>query len=299
MINSPLTGSDAVTPVMEFSTAFISDGYKNELGIDVSEYFVGQKEIKLYKCNKTGYRFFHPAHLAGNESLYKHLEQYDWYYSRWKWENDFAMKQMQKNDRVLDIGCGDGFFLDGLRKNGIQCEGIETNHSAALKAGAKGHVIHEMLIQNFSADHNSVYDIVCAMQVLEHIYDVADFVSHAMKIVKPGGKLIIAVPNNNPFLYRYDACTLLNLPPHHMGWWNEESLYNAAEYFKADSCTVTAEPLQDNERYTYFMKYAEVKIPSAFRKLFTKFRSRYSRIINEQREGRNLVAIYTKSKNAA
>jgi hypothetical protein len=84
-----------------------------------------------------------------------------------------------------------------------------------------------------------------------------------------------------------------------MGWWNEESLYNAAEYFKADSCTVTAEPLQDNERYTYFMKYAEVKIPSAFRKLFTKFRSRYSRIINEQREGRNLVAIYTKSKNAA
>jgi hypothetical protein len=84
-----------------------------------------------------------------------------------------------------------------------------------------------------------------------------------------------------------------------MGWWDAESLRNAAEYFKADSCTVTTEPLQDNERYTYFMKYAEVKIPAAFRNLFTKVRARYSRIINEEREGRNLVAIYTKSKNAA
>ncbi len=299
MINSPLTGSDDVTPVMEFSTAFISEGYKTELGIDVSEYFIGHNEIKLYKCNKTGYRFFHPAHFTGNESLYKHLEQYDWYYSRWKWENDFAMMHMQKNDRVLDIGCGDGFFLDGLRSNGIQCEGIETNHSAALKAAAKGHVIHEMMIQNFSDHHSAVYDVVCAMQVLEHIYDVTDFVSHAMKIIKPGGKLIIAVPNNNPFLYRYDTRTLLNLPPHHMGWWNEESLRNAAKYFKADSCRIAAEPLQDNERYTYFMKYAEVKITAAFRNLFTKVRARFSRIINEEREGRNLVAIYTKSKSAA
>lgn len=299
MISSPLTGSNDVTPLMEFNTAFITDGYRNELGIDVSEYFSGLKSIQLYRCNSTGYRFFHPENLAGNESLYRHLENFDWYYSRWKWENDFALLQMQPGQRVLDIGCGDGFFLDGLSKHGIRCEGMETNYSAAEKATKKGHTVHVSTIQNFSPATKDVYDVVCAMQVLEHIYNVQDFVAHAMLVLKPGGKLIIAVPNNNPFLYRHDAYTLLNLPPHHMGWWNKESLLNAAKYFSAESCNVTVEPLQDNERYTYFMKYAEVNIPSALRSSYTRLRAKYSRIVKEKRDGRNLVAVYTKPGKAA
>lgn len=296
---SPLTGSENVTPVFQVAVDTIVNGYRNELNINVSGYFQGMHQVELYRCNETGYRFFAPPSLAGDTSLYEQLEKYDWYYARWKWENDYALQHFRNGDRILDIGCGDGFFLDGIRKRGFQCEGIELNHSAAEKARSKHHTVHESRIEEFSKQQRNSYDVVCAMQVLEHIYDVRDFAQHAMNVVKPGGKLIFAVPNNNPFLYRYDTNTLLNLPPHHMGWWDKKSLELASKYFHAESCHVAVEPLQDNERYTYFMKYAENNLPASVRKTYARIRSRISIMMNEKRDGRNLVAVYTKPATAA
>ena len=40
-------------------------GYKNQLGIDVSKYFKGIKEIKLYECLETKYRFYYPLYIEG------------------------------------------------------------------------------------------------------------------------------------------------------------------------------------------------------------------------------------------
>ena len=57
-------------------------------------------------------------------------------------------------------------------------------------------------------------------QVLEHIYDVKEFLEHALQVLKKGGKLVIGVPNNEPYFLGYDKYCTLNLPPHHMGLWN-------------------------------------------------------------------------------
>jgi hypothetical protein len=41
-------------------------------------------------------------------------------------------------------------------------------------------------------------------------------------VLKPGGKLIIGVPNCEPWFRRFDKYEILNMPPHHMGLWNEK-----------------------------------------------------------------------------
>jgi 2-polyprenyl-3-methyl-5-hydroxy-6-metoxy-1,4-benzoquinol methylase len=71
-------------------------------------------------------------------------------------------------------------------------------------------------------EHN--YDAVCLFQVLEHMHDISGFFKHVRAFIKPQGKLIISVPNNNPYLYVNDKLHTLNLPPHHMGLWTGSSL---------------------------------------------------------------------------
>jgi SAM-dependent methyltransferase len=294
MIKSPVTGTENIALDTTLDPKRIVAGYADAFGFDAEHYYKGLENLPLYICRDTGYRFFYPPELAGDESLYRCLEKYDWYYARWKWENDFVLGKLEKKQRLLDIGCGDGFFIDGLQKHFIKAEGLELNKSAAEKARAKGLTIHTETLAEFAIKNENVYDVVCSMQVLEHIYDVRDFMTTAARLVRPGGLLIVAVPNNNPYLYRYEVYVLLNLPPHHMGLWDESSLRKAAPYFGVEVENIVTEPLHGHERYHYFHLMAEKRFPKWMQKTVARARSLVSRLIGEKIDGRNLVAVYRK-----
>jgi 2-polyprenyl-3-methyl-5-hydroxy-6-metoxy-1,4-benzoquinol methylase len=298
-ITSPITDTSEAQLDTQLDARKIVDGYRNELGYDASGYYSGLQQLEIYKCQQTGYRFFYPSRLAGDESLYRHLEKYDWYYSRWKWENDFVLGMLATNDRLLDVGCGNGFFIKGLAERGFHAEGIELNRSAVETARAQGLNVTVASMEEYIASSHGNYDVVCAMQVLEHIYDVRSFVQTAIQLVRPGGKLIIAVPNNNPYLYRYEAYHWLNLPPHHMGLWNKDALSKAAKWFGLECEQVVAEPIQSYERYHYFSMDAEHRKLGVFKKLYARVRTLLNRMSGRVIEGRNLVAVYRKPKIVA
>src|ERR1700733_7007093 len=86
----------------------IINSYKKEVGLDVATYFNGLTEISLYKCKQTGYRFYYPLNLAGDDKLYEYLQKFDWYYPTWKWEYIVADTLVSPGQKVLDIGCGYG-----------------------------------------------------------------------------------------------------------------------------------------------------------------------------------------------
>ena len=67
--------------------------------------------------------------------------------------------------------------------------------------------------------------------VLEHIYDVKSFLEASLKVLKPEGKIIIGVPNSEPYFLGYDKYCTLNLPPHHMGLWNKKVFDKLAALF--------------------------------------------------------------------
>jgi hypothetical protein len=56
----------------------------------------------------------------------------------------------------------------------------------------------------------------------------------SLKALKKGGKLIIGVPNNEPYFKSYDKYSTLNLPPHHMGLWNIKVFEKIAPLFKME-----------------------------------------------------------------
>jgi 2-polyprenyl-6-hydroxyphenyl methylase / 3-demethylubiquinone-9 3-methyltransferase len=102
--------------------------------------------------------------------------------------------------RILDIGCGGGILSEPLARLGAAVVGAdpaEPNIAAAkLHAGAAGLAIdYRATTAEALADAGERFDIVLAMEVVEHVADLSLFVKRCAEMVKPGGLMITATIN--------------------------------------------------------------------------------------------------------
>ena len=241
IVLSPLSGEPA-RPEASFPTALLINGYA-EKGIDVRRFFAGLDSITLYSCPATGYRFYDPPSLAGDTEFYAALSAFSWYYSPIRWEHEYAATLLSPGMRICEIGCGQGSFLESASRAGCVCTGLDINEKAAAKALERGLDVQTSSLRDHAARNQSAYDAVLAFEVLEHIYDVRSFFHSALSMLRPGGKLVLSMPNNDAFSYHFDAVQLLNRPPHHMGLWNYRALLALGRFFPLRVDTLEFEPL--------------------------------------------------------
>jgi 2-polyprenyl-3-methyl-5-hydroxy-6-metoxy-1,4-benzoquinol methylase len=97
--------------------------------------------------------------------------------------------------RVLEMGFGTGLTTRELRAHGVATEVLEGSPLLAQRARAEhpGIVVHEDLFETFTP--GPVYDGVLALHVLEHVDDPGALLAHVRSWLKPGGRLVAAVPN--------------------------------------------------------------------------------------------------------
>jgi 2-polyprenyl-6-hydroxyphenyl methylase / 3-demethylubiquinone-9 3-methyltransferase len=102
--------------------------------------------------------------------------------------------------RVLDIGCGGGILCEPLTRLGASVVGVDPSESNILVA--QQHAARSGLTINYRnstvealAEAGEVFDVVLAMEVVEHVADVPLFVKLAAKTVKPGGLMFVATLN--------------------------------------------------------------------------------------------------------
>jgi len=96
---------------------------------------------------------------------------------------------------VLDIGAGTGNFLKRASDKGWEVHGVEPNKKARTYAEQKQIDLKEH-ITDFKGKQ---FDVVTLWHVLEHLPDLDNIVSQIESLVKPGGVLLIAVPNFNSY----------------------------------------------------------------------------------------------------
>lgn len=177
--------------------------------------------VTLYKCTSCDFKMFLPP-ISGSEDFYIDITV-KVPYSPEKWEfirvAEF-LKELRVN-RILDIGCGDGGFLDLLRQKSIESEyiGYEFNPDVANLTRAKGHEVYYGEFPS-ALQGKAPYDVICMFQVLEHLADPIDFIQKVMEIMTPNGLLIIGVPDANGPV-RYFSNALTDIPPHHVSRWSE------------------------------------------------------------------------------
>ena len=98
-------------------------------------------------------------------------------------------------ERVLDVGCGGGLFPRMLRESGHAAFGLDFSHQAAKVA------THTNAVPTLQGDFPNApfapetFNAITMFHVVEHLYDPLAYVKAAHRFLKPGGKLIVQVPN--------------------------------------------------------------------------------------------------------
>jgi SAM-dependent methyltransferase len=105
---------------------------------------------------------------------------------------------------LLDIGAGTGDFLKLAKDNGWDVKGVEPNDGASNLARKKNLEIYE----NIDMLSGKTFDVVTLWHVLEHLPDLEIITKKIEDLIKPGGTLIVAVPN----FKSYDA-------KHYKNYW--------------------------------------------------------------------------------
>lgn len=96
--------------------------------------------------------------------------------------------------RLLDIGCGDGAYLEWMRKLGWEVEGVEVDPQAADAARRRGLVVHGKNLQAAGFEDGR-FDAVVLTHVLEHVHDPEGLLRECYRVLRVGGIIRVLVPN--------------------------------------------------------------------------------------------------------
>jgi SAM-dependent methyltransferase len=126
---------------------------------------------------------------------------------------------------LLEIGCGDGTMLLKFADKGASVSGLEPGgHPPNAKLGSL------KIVKDFfpSPLITQQFDVVFHYGVLEHIEDVGPFLESAKSALKKFGKLVICVPNCDPFLQTGDISIFVH---EHFNYFTPESLIRMLSHF--------------------------------------------------------------------
>lgn len=240
--------------VASISSKKLIEKWQKTFSIDVSKELKHIPKIDLFICRNCNLRYFCPKDVTGSNHLYSQLERFDWYYMQHKWEHDVAINDLKGCQKVLEIGCGFGNFVKHARiKHSLNIEGIEMNESAVQEARGRGLPVQYLDLEDAAKKFTGQYEAVCGFQVIEHVSNPKDFLKWSCMLLKPGGKLILGIPNANSFLkYQFN---ILNMPPHHMTHWDSQVLSFLPDVFPLRLLHLKKEPLAEYHVIEYVNTY--------------------------------------------
>lgn len=230
--------------------------YMKSYKINVDSEYGNISELKLCHCHSCDLKFFMPA-LEGSDSFYSQLSLASWYYEKHKPEYERIRSFITLNSKVLDVGCGLGYFSDYL----TDCfyTGLEYSSFITERALNLNHNVINISLKEYLGKNVERYNYVCAFQVLEHIANINEFIHSCIDALLPNGHLIIAVPSHDSYVGKI-VNGVLNYPPHHLTWWSNKTLTNIPKYFDLKLVQLINLPLTHDEylRYSIYTAMAYV-----------------------------------------
>ncbi len=120
---------------------------------------------------------------------------------------DLLARYLQPPARLLEVGAAAGFFLDEARKRGYVGAGLELNDKMAGHArDVLGFEVTTGRLEDVELEAET-FDGACAFHVLEHMPAPVEAVSAVRRALRPGGVLLVEVPNASSVVARRRAAT--------------------------------------------------------------------------------------------
>jgi len=191
----------------------------------------------LCRCNNCGLVF--SQKIPTNEELYAYYQQYS--YNENYYISPITLKRYReilkkfepyrKNNRLLDVGCGNGIFLSVAKKMGWETYGVEFSESGTSYCKAKGLNVFQGTLSDH-INHLPEFDIIVSIEVLEHINTPKTELSNFYQLLRKGGILYLTTPNYNGILRyilkdKYDIFAY----PEHLAYYTPATLKRSLQKY--------------------------------------------------------------------
>jgi SAM-dependent methyltransferase len=136
----------------------------------------------------------------------------------------FLARRVPPGGRVLDVGCGRGTLLAALADRGLEVHGMEVSRAAVEGADPRAQIriASDLTEAAYPGDH---FDLVILWHVFEHLRDPRRTLDEVHRILRPGGEVVIAVPNFSSWQARWAGAAWFHLdPPRHLYHFPIEAL---------------------------------------------------------------------------
>ena len=195
--NCPNCGQD------DFEVLFDSNIKRGDLqgGIDTVYMLPGGKYGRHVKCRKCQLVYVNPIEKASRiNDNYSEMENIDASIIRRSRllatkSQVKLIKRYKSNTTLLDVGCGEGFFLFNASKAGYVTKGVELSRDAARYARKEfGMDVEAKPLEELQLVENH-FDVVTLWVVLEHVPYPLPLLKEVHRMLKPGGLLAVSTPN--------------------------------------------------------------------------------------------------------
>lgn len=119
------------------------------------------------------------------------------------WGGDAQSITPFKNLKIVDIGCGGGLLTEPMARLGAKVTGIDAGakniKTAQFHAQKMGlNITYKATTAEDLAKTNARFDVVLAMEIIEHVANPGFFIESCAKLLKPGGLIFLSTLNRTP-----------------------------------------------------------------------------------------------------
>lgn len=215
---------------------------------------------RLAQRMERGYQFYKYGYKNNISLIDKILFPVTYFFPTEKEQFDFNVLYLKNsnNNKLLDIGCGNGNFIKKLQGFGWDTYGIDMDEKAIAYCKSKKLNVSagDIFSQNFNTNQ---FDVITINNVIEHLRHPIKVINKVYELLKPGGKLIVVTPNTESDLFfKYRSFWYHLDPPRHLFLFNEKNLQQMLEdnMFKITKSFSTSR----NDFWVYFAsKYIQDK----------------------------------------
>lgn len=233
-----------------------------------------KESIQLVSCNNCSFIFSDPF-KAGDKTFYD-MAYVRTHYPKWRWEYGIAINKINntriKSPKILEIGAGDGAFIQSLidqnLTTGKNINAIEFSDYGKEKIKDLGvRCISEDIREVNDSELFSKFDYIVMFQVLEHLSNLDALFKALDRRLTKHGFFIASVPNNHMIEFMETNDATLDMPPNHVGRWNEKAFNSLANRVGWELYSHYYEPFSFHKFYFQFAVYRFLKQSQSLHRL--------------------------------
>jgi SAM-dependent methyltransferase len=190
------------------------------------EIIVGRERVEAYRCGACGLEMLLPGATWTGDTYPR-----QGYYLAFDHEAALSILAKSQPLNLLELGCGDGLFLEAAGRLGHSAVGLDFVPSAVEAARARG-LRAELgdvgALQAIMPDQT--FDAICAFQIFEHVAAPDALLEDLSAVTRPGARLMIGVPSPDRYTRRLahaervGSSDYWDWPPQHALRWTSSAL---------------------------------------------------------------------------